>query len=169
MGKEKMPVVPVIQNQIIKHRGLFNFDTLLEGAPDWMGKHNYDFFQKAHSQKKKPGGGYLEATWVAERKVTEYVKFEISVDFWIRDISDVAVEKAGKTVKMSKGNVEITFSSKMVKDYDKRFSDVPGSFSHFLKEMYERYVIKAKLEALEDKLLFETQDLIEHMKKFLKR
>lgn len=172
MGKEKKNPIGVIGGQIIKHKGLFDFNGILKGIPGWLTQHGYDIIQKGHSQKQTGSGGYLEANWEATREVTEYVMFKIKVDIWLRDLNDVAVERNGKTVKMNKGNIEITFNSEMSKDYNHIFANKDGeatSFHKFIKEVYEKHVIKSKLSAMEDKLLIETQDLMEHAKTFLHR
>ncbi|MEA3378139.1 MAG: hypothetical protein U9Q69_00715 [Nanoarchaeota archaeon] len=169
MGKEKQRSIGIIEDQIIKHNGLFDFDAILKAIPVWYSKHNYNAMQKAHSQKKKGAGGYLEATWVGEREVTDYVKFVIKVDIWLRDYIDVAIEEKGETRKMNKGNLEITFNSVIEKDYQGIFISKREVEYKFIREMYEKYVIKKKLQNFETKLLNETQDLIRHIQKFLKR
>lgn len=171
MGKEKKNPIPVITGQIIRHKGLFDFNGLLKGIPGWMTQHGYSIMQKGHSQKQTGSGGYLEANWEALKEATEYVQFKIKVDIWLRDLNDVAVEKNGKAVKMNRGNIEITFNSEMSKDYNKIFATKDGeatAFHKFIRGIYEKHVIKSKLSAMEDKLLAETQSLMEHAKSFLR-
>lgn len=168
MGKEKQSKIGVMEGQIIKHKGLFDFDGFLKGIEEWFSLHKYDFFQKAHSQKKTSGGGYLEATWVGSREVTEYVKYTISIDIWLRDLNTVAIEENGETKKINKGNLEVTFNSAMEKDYQDYFSS-KGKFGKFIKEVYEKYIAKSKLQNFEDKLFFETKDFYDYLNKFLKR
>ncbi|MFH0798294.1 MAG: hypothetical protein V1906_02685 [Candidatus Woesearchaeota archaeon] len=171
MGKEKKNPIGVIGGQRIRHKGLFDFNGLMKGIPDWLTQHGYDIFQKGHSQKQTGSGGYLEANWEAFKETTEYVMFKVKVDIWLRDLNDVAVERNGKTVKMNKGNIEITFNSEMVKDYNKIFATKDGEikpFHKFIKEVYEKHVVKARLSALEDKLLIETQALMDHIRTFLR-
>jgi hypothetical protein len=170
MGKEKQRKIGVIASQIIKHKGIFNFNAILDAIPDWLSQHNYDYVQKGHAQKAKPSGGYFEGNWIAEKEVTEYVKFNISVDIWLRDLKDIAIEKNGKTEKSNKGNIEITFNSGMEKDYKKTFTNKKYQETEFLKlirEFYEKYVIKSKLSSYEEKIEAETQDFIEYIKTFL--
>ncbi|RME54431.1 hypothetical protein D6777_03840 [Candidatus Woesearchaeota archaeon] len=170
MGKEKKRKIGVIEGVIIKHKGFFDFNAIISEIPAWFKKHKYDNFQKGHSQKPTPGGGYFEGTWKAVKEVTDYVKFDITVDIWLRDMQDVAIEKEGKTIKANKGNIEITFNANMEKDYAKQFTNRKGEeteFLKFLRELYEKYVIKSKLSEYEDKLEYEAKDLIEHVKKHL--
>lgn len=167
MGKEKKRTIEVIEGQIIKHIGLFDFNGILDTINAWFSKHNYDFFQKGHSQKPKPAGAYFEGTWKGTKEVTEYVRFNLQIDIWLRDMQDVAIEKDGKTKKINKGNIEITFNSSMDKDYKDIFSNRKGEtteFYKFVREMYEKYIIKSNMSSYEDKLLDETQDFIEAIK-----
>ena len=172
MGKEKKNPIVVLQGNIIKHKGFLDFNGLIKGIPRWLTQHGYDVVQKGHSQKQTGSGGYLEANWEATREATDYVMFKIKVDIWLRDLNDVAVERNGKTVKMNRGNIEITFNSEMSKDYNKIFSNKEGEvteFNKFIREIYEKHIIKSKLSAMEDKLLLETQTLMEYVRTFLHR
>lgn len=170
MGKEKKRKIDVISGQIIKHNGIFDFKGILDAIPGWLSQHGYDYVQKGHSQKAKPSGGYFEGNWVATKEVTEYVRFNISVDIWLRDLKDIAIEKDGKTIKSNKGNIEITFNSSMDKDYKSTFTNRKYEETNFLKlirEFYEKYVIKSRLSSYEDKIEAETQDFIEYIKRYL--
>jgi hypothetical protein len=170
MGKEKKREIKEIEGLIIKHKGIFDFNGIINEIGSWFNKHKYDWYQKGHSQKPTPDGGYFEGEWVAEKEVTEYVKFKISVLIWLRGLQDIAIEKDGKTIKMNKGNIEITFNASMVKDYAGTFRNKKGEETEFLKfvrELYEKYVIKSKLSDFEDKVEDEGKDLIEHIRKHL--
>ncbi|MBU2589564.1 MAG: hypothetical protein KKA65_03115 [Nanoarchaeota archaeon] len=165
MGSEKFNPVVVVGNFVVKKSGILDFDKLFKAIPKWMKDYNYDPMEKSHSEKKTPTGIYIESSWKGSRKVTEYVKFIITVDVLLRDLTDVAVQDdKGKQVKRQKGRVELVFNAKMEKNYKKNINEDKGSLGNFFKMIYEKYVAKSELEKYEDKLYDETTDFIETLK-----
>ncbi len=171
MGKEKKIKISIVENYMLKKHGVFNFDKAFSAILPWLNKHKYDSIEKARMEKSGSTGKGLESEWVSERKVTDYVKFHLTVKIWLRDMTEVAMEKDGKKIKAHKGRVEFIFDSVMEKNYKGRFGDQKfdseKEFSMFLKEIYDKYVAKSKLSSFEDKLYEETFDLINLIKKNL--
>lgn len=172
MGKEKKTELKVVEHYLLKKHGLFNFDKGFSSIQSWLNSHDYDFIEKGRGEKVGSTGRGLESEWGASRKVTDYVEYNITIRVWLRDMTDIAVEKDGKTVKVNRGRLEIIFDSKMVKNYtDKygksKFNTRKGSFSNFLREIYEKYIASGMLGDYEDKLADETNDLIATVKSSL--
>lgn len=170
MGKEKKNVLNVLGTNIFKKHGVLDFNGLFTGIPQWLRLHSYDFFEKGRSEKVTSTGKYIESNWVAEREVTPYVKYKMKINILVRDLTDVAVEKHGKTIKMQRGRVEVDFKTEMEKNYMKdgrRRFNPEKEFQEILRVFYERYVAKQELSKQEDKLLLESQDFVKHIHQFL--
>jgi hypothetical protein len=164
MGKEKKNPISVVEQYLVKKHGLFQFEPAFKAISSWFKAHSYEFIEKGHSEKVGSTGRTVESNWVAERKITDYVKFNVKVDVWLRDMTDVAMEKDGKKIKMNRGRIEFIFNADMEKNYadkygESKFDEHKGTFSNFLKEIYEKYIIKSKLSGFEDKLYNEVVDL----------
>lgn len=160
MGKEKDLKIHVMSHVLRKH-GIYNFGAAHNAVKTWLRKHKYDFYEKKHYEKE-PKSKYMELIWVAERYVNDYVKFNIKVEIWMRNAKPV---EGGKM----QGRVEFIFNSDMEKNVDikgvKKFSTAEkGNFMDFIREFYEKYIIKSRLEDLETKLFEETKDLIENIR-----
>ncbi|MBI4448142.1 hypothetical protein HY643_04120 [Candidatus Woesearchaeota archaeon] len=164
MGKEKKNPIPVVEYLKIKKDGLFDYQELKNILRNWLLKFNYDFLEKKHDEKIMPTGKELVSEWGIMRKVSDYVKFNIEIEIRIRGMTTVMVEGKGK---MNKGWLEILFNANIEKNYMKKFSEEKGTFSHFTKEIYEKYIIKAQLKNYEDKLLYEVTELHNEMKESL--
>lgn len=160
MGKETKNPLTVIGNATIKKSGIMDFTGVQKAISEWFSRYAYEAINKSHTEKKTPTGTYMESSWKAKRKVTYYVYYEITVDIWLRDMTDVAVEEHGGKIKRQKGRLEIVINSKMQKDWLKKFSDTKGEFKYFLKLIFERFIIRKTLEKLEDQLFYETNDLM---------
>ena len=77
----------------------------------------------------------------------------------------IKIKKEDKEVSMNSGLVEMKFSAVLVKDYENKWEDHP--FWKFLRGIYDRYIIKSRIDGYEDKLTEETDELIAQSKSFL--
>lgn len=167
MGSEKSNPIIVVGDLVVKKSGILDFDGLFKAIKEWMERYNYEPMEKSHTEKKGSTGIYIESSWKGSRKVTEYVKFIITVDIFLRDLTDVAVQdEEGNQVKRQKGRLELVFNAKMQKNYKKNLSEEKKSFGHFMKMLYEKYIIRDKLDKYEDKLYDEVTDLVETLKEY---
>lgn len=168
MGKEKINPLPIVKSYTVKKAGTMDFAGLFKSIPKWLKQYKYDWRERSHAEKNTSTGKYLESSWKASRKVSFYVKYALQLDILMRDMTEVMVEMPdGKKLKRNKARLQLVFNSKLEKNYDDTFSEKKGSFTNFLKHVYERYIAKAALEKHEDKLFAETNDLIAELKKFL--
>lgn len=166
MGKEKYKEVYVVGDKqfygaTVFKKGIFDLEEMYKKFKDWFEKHHYHYNEKKQSAKTLPDGKEIKTEWIGERKVDEYVKFHIGFFVWIRRCTDVIVEtEAGKKEKMQKGEISIRFKGYMEKDYMKKWK------SEFFRQLYDRYIIKGRLEQMEGKIWFETNDLISMAKRY---
>lgn len=170
MGKEKKLVVGNYGPHLFKKHGIVDFNGLMAAIPQWLRTQGYDFMEKGRSEKSTSTGKYMESNWAAEREATSYVKYKFKINIWARDMTDVAVEKHGKTLKLQRGRIELDVKSEMEKNYPKdgrKTFNTDKKFQEILRIFYEKYVFKQQLSTLEDKLLFEHQDFVKFLQQYL--
>ena len=149
----------------IKNTGVFDFKDFYSFAYDWLRDEGYDVYEKKYSEKVSGDSKQLEIEWDADREVSDYFKFRINMYWLIMGMKSVEVQKEGQKIKMESGTVEIKFKSILVKDYEDRWENHP--FWKFLRGIYERYIIKSRIEEYQIKVLEETEELISQCKAFL--
>ncbi len=153
---ERMPVT------YVKHRGVFSHQQLVKGIQHWFGENKYTFH--AGKYKVKPNEAEYEVT--GERKVNEYVKFELSVRIWIRDMSEVEVVQDGEKRKMNEGAVQVEVTGSYDLDYAERFGG--SKFMQWLQDFYHKYVIRQTIEEVwEDDLYVKIVQLSNTIKEAL--
>ena len=170
MGKEKKLTMGVLGPVVFKKNGVADFNGLLAAIPKWLRTQGYDCLEKGRSEKSTSTGKTIESNWIAMKEVTAYVRYIIKINLFVRDLTDVAVEKHGKTVKMQRGRIELDFKSEYEKNYPrdgKKVFNTDKKYQEILRVFYERYVVKQQLTALDDKLLFESNDFVKHIQQFL--
>ena len=165
MGKEKTEEVYTHGGKIawirLKHSGLYDLEALLGAARGWFFGHKYYIIDNEHSEGVKSGGKEIRVLWTAMRDVTEYIRFKVEFEVMVLREIDVLVEENGKKTKKQQGDLEIRFRASIMKNYRKTFH---GAGKEFMRQMYEKYLIRRELKGYEDKLTNEGNELWEAMK-----
>jgi hypothetical protein len=150
----------------VKHTGIFNFKELYRILFEWLIDKGYDVNEKTYKEVVGGSGAKeIEIEWDAERKVTDYFKFNLKVEWHIIGMTSVEVEIDGSKEKMNKGQLEIKFKSVLLKDYRESWTSNP--FIKFLRTFYDKYLIKERLEQYEGKLIGDMEEMIAECKSFL--
>lgn len=149
----------------LKQSGIFDFKELYEFAFDWLITENYDVNEKKYSEKVSGDSKELEIDWEAFKKVSDYFRFVLKASWKITGLKKVKVKKGDKEVTMDSGVIEIRFECTLHKDYENRWEGNP--FWKFLRGIYDRYIIRNRIDEYEGKLIGEFTDFINQIKTFL--
>ncbi len=150
----------------IKHSGVFDFKETYRVLFEWLVDQGYDINEKSYKENIGAGGvKELEINWDATKKVSDYFQFEIIANWHIIGMSSVEVEIDGAKQKMNKGQFELEIKSVLLKDYEDKWSGKP--FVKFLRTVYDKYLIKERIEQYEGKLIGEMDEFVAQCKAFL--
>ena len=149
----------------LKHKGYWNFKDTYTMMYDWLKDWNYSVSEDLYKEVDD-GGKEIIINWTAEKKVTDYFKYEISIEWHILGMIDAEVEIEGKKKKMNKGELGLSIKATIIKDYDKRWEDKP--FHKFLRGLYENYIIKTAIKQYKDTLEDEVGELVSDTKAYLR-
>jgi len=141
MAEDFSVPIPIIRTPplIIRYKGVFDYEGMYKMMHAWLINKRYLFHENKYKDKvATPFGNEIEIAWTAEKKVTEFIKEIIKIEFHLWDHSEVEVIKDGRKVKMSKTRMEIKFFADMELDYMKKFNG--ESASPFVKELGKFYV-----------------------------
>jgi hypothetical protein len=146
--------------------GYWNYDETYKMLFNWLQGEGYNLVEDSYKEKLSGAGKEIIIGWTAGKKVTDYFKREIKVDWHILTMKDAEIELDGKKVKTNKGELEIKFTADIVKDYESRWEDKP--IHKFMRGLYENYIIRSTVEEHEDDLDAEVRVLIADLKAFLR-
>jgi hypothetical protein len=149
----------------IKQTGIFDFKSFYSFIYDWLMNEDYDVIEKSYNEKVMGESKDVDIEWSASKKVSDYFKFQIGITWKILGMKKTKVKKGEKEVTMDTGQVEIKFSGVLIKDYEGRWETNP--FSKFMRGVYDRYIIRTRINDYENKILGEVNELIEECKSFL--
>jgi len=149
----------------MKYTGIWNFGEVYRFIYDWFVDRGYKVVEKGYTEKIKADGKELEIRWEAKKKISDYFRFVIKANWLILGMTEIEAQKEGAKVKMNKGYIEIKFTAILEKDYEHRWENT--AFIKFLRGVYDRYIIRGRIDSYEDKLLEETDEVIAQAKSLL--
>lgn len=157
-------ISPVYEGKVV-HAGIFDFKTFYGYLYDFFTYYQYTVIEKKYSEKIKPEGKDVEIEWLCLRTISDYFRFRVKVVIRILGMVTVEVQREAIKTKRDKGEIEIKFSSALERDYEHKWETNP--VSKFLRGVYDKYIIKTRIEAYEDALAAEVDEAIAQVKSFL--
>ncbi len=156
----------LIYKEKLAQVGYWDYNEVYAMLYNWLKDHGYSLAEGFYKEKLSGGGKEIMISWEADKKVTDYFKYVIALDWHILGMKDAEVELDGKKVKTNKGELEIVFKGTIVRDYESRWEDKP--LHKFLRGAYENYIIRTTIDEYEDGLDEDTKNLISDLKAFLR-
>ncbi|MDP3026286.1 MAG: hypothetical protein Q8N63_01150 [Nanoarchaeota archaeon] len=149
----------------IKQKAIFHFKDFYGFTYDWLNGEGYKVVEKSYAEEITGDSKKVEIDWEAKKKISDYFRFVIQIKWMILGLKSVEVQREGKKLKMNSGQVELKITGVLVKDYEHRWEDRP--IWKFLRGVYDKYIVKSRIEDYEDKLKEEVEEFIAQTKAFL--
>lgn len=163
--KEKMVERDIVFEGKVRQRGIFDFKEFYRFCYSWLVDKEYFVLEKNYTEKVNPAGKEVEILWEARRKISDYFRFYLRVYWRILGMTDVEVEKDKIKMKMNKGYPEIKIRATLEKDYENRWEN--NAFLKFLRGVYDRYIIRGRIEEYEERIHEEADEFLAQAKSFL--
>ncbi len=104
----------------IRYSGEFNYEKLYRGIYDWFKDKLYEVTE-TYKHKMTGSGAEVELAFKGEKKVSEFMKWNIECETKIWGLNDVEVVREGKKQKINKGRLQITITFSVTLDYSAKF------------------------------------------------
>ncbi|MEM2768409.1 MAG: hypothetical protein QXL50_00590 [Candidatus Pacearchaeota archaeon] len=148
----------------VKYSGIFDFKNIYTLIFEWLSDMGYFVVEKEYSEKIKAEGKEIEIKWICTKKVTDYFRFIINVNWRIDNLQEIEITKE-KKIRTNKGNIEIKFSAILERDWQNKYEVSP--FHKFLRAVYEKYIIPNRIGQMEEKVTEEVLDIVNNIKAYL--
>ena len=157
-------ISPVYEGKIV-HSGVFDFKELYKFVYEWFNYYMYAVIEKKYSEKIKGEGKDVDVEWLCLRKISDYFRFRIKVTFRVIGMASVEVMREGEKVKKDKAEMEIKIASFLERDYEHKWEVNP--VTKFLRGIYDKYIIKTRVDAYEGSLASEVDEVLAQLKSYL--
>src|SRR3989344_95632 len=154
-----------VHNGKIKQEGIFNFKDFYEFLYDYLTDQNYDVVELKYVEKLKGESKDIEIIWIATKEVSDYFKFDIRVHWLIYGMKKIKAKREGEELIMDNGTMELRFDAWLVKDWENGWENRP--FWKFLRGVYDRFIVKSRVDDYGIKLWEESIEVINQAKSFL--
>src|SRR3990167_4354376 len=149
----------------IKQKSIFDLDELYKGLFRWFELYGYVLQELEYRDSVEGDSKHLEIKWKAEKEIDDYVMYVIRLNFLILGLQKVEVEENGAKVKKYTGDLEMNFYAFLAKDYKNKWSD--SGYSKVFRELYDKYIIKNRMEGIYKELYEELYKVMDEVKAFL--
>ena len=145
--------------------GIFNLADLYEGVKGWLdikgfGDETKNFLESNYSEKIQGDTKSLEIKWTGERKADTYFNFLINISILIVGLKELEVKQDTKNISANKGEITIRIDGILVKDPDNKMNPI-------IQKLYEKLIIKNRLEGYREDLYKLVYALHKTIKEFL--
>ncbi|MCL6500432.1 MAG: hypothetical protein K6T16_00125 [Candidatus Pacearchaeota archaeon] len=155
---------PVLEGKVV-HAGIFDFKEIYRFLYEWFISYDYLVMEKKYSEKITPEGKDIEIEWLCLRKISDYFRFRVKITIRIIRMTSVEVMRGDIKTKRDKGEIEIKFGSALERDYENKWESNP--ITKFFRGIYDKYIIKPRIDAYEDRLATEVEEVVAQAKAFL--
>ena len=129
-----------------------DFKDLYEFLFNLMDDEQYDVHESYYREIKKADSKNVELEWKCEKPVpgSNYFKFSISILWLLIALKKTKVKRGEQEVSMDSGTLDIFFTADLIKDPAGTWNK---PLMRYFKRIYERFIIKKRIEDYELKLL----------------
>lgn len=149
----------------LEHSGIFDFKGFYSYAHSWLKEERYGVVEEKYSEKVSGNTRDISVQWAGSKMLSDYFKVEIEVKFDVSKLSDVEVEIDGERKKSNKGKISIEIKGVLVLDPKGKWDN--SEFWRFMRDVYNKYVVPARVENKRDGIKKTVKNLKEELKSFL--
>lgn len=164
---ETMGEKETVFSSTIKYGGVFLFKDFYRFCYEWLKEETGmdPPSEVKYEEKLKGDEKDIIIEWEGEKELTDYFRFDTKIKFTIRDLKNVEVLQSGKKIKTNEGSVKIEIKGILVRDYKGKFE--MSGFRKFLRSIYEKWVIPARIEEYEGKIAGSCDEFLGQAKSYL--
>jgi len=150
----------------MKYGGIFDFKAFYKFCYDWIEDEiGIKMVEKKYEEKLAGDTKEIIIEWEEAKKLTDYFRFDMKVDFTVRKLKEVEINQGGKKIKTNNGDVKVKVKGILVRDYAGKFET--SAFNKFMRSIYEKWVITSRIGQFEDKIVGDCDGFLGQAKAYL--
>lgn len=151
----------------IKWSGVFDVGEFYIRLKQWFAQEGYgdelkNFKEIKFVQRVKQAGKEIEIKWIGEKNVSDYFAYAVTITIAASQLKDVEIQRNGKKLKMNSGSLDIRLFADFITNAKGKWKK--GSF---MKKLYERFVVKERMDSYKLDLYQKVYDLQDYIKEYL--
>jgi len=151
----------------LKQSGIFSFTDFYEFLYDTLMDENFEVYETKYAELKKgTDSKNVEINWRTEKAIpgSNYFKFIIGVRWLVLGLKKTKVKRGEQEITMDSGTIDIDFTADLIKDPNDNWEK---PFLSFIRKIYDKFIIRSRIEDYEAKLFEEINDILSQARAFL--
>ncbi len=146
----------------------YNQQHLYKFLMKWFTERHYDMLETDYAEKLVDGAKTYHFKWANEKRIAEFTKIIIKVEFNAK-AEDVVLESSKGKRKAQKGEVVVKFKGFINKDVEDEhtLSKKPPEAA-LLGAIYEKFIAKRRMARYEDQLKEDLDAIMKDLRTYLK-
>jgi len=151
----------------VRSKGIYEFEEFYKFCYNWLRDEMNltTFSEDKYSEKLTGDVKNVDIEWTGHRDITDYFRIKVKVKFVIKAMSQVKIKRGGIDVDANKGDMEITVTGILVKDYQSKFE--MSAFRKFLRAFYEKYIILSVVKEFKGRIVTDCDEFLNQAKAYL--
>ena len=152
----------ITRDLIVQQEAKFNFEDLYDTLKSHLEKLKYTVTEKEYKDIIKEKTNF-KIKWKTEKRMSDYIRFKIDIKLKGKNTTTIQTKQG----QMTQGTITIEFESYIERDYEDIYTKNP--FLSFLRAVYDKFVIRNKMESYQTELKDQTYEVFNLSKNFLKQ
>ncbi|MBS3093713.1 hypothetical protein J4456_03995 [Candidatus Pacearchaeota archaeon] len=148
----------------LKQTGIVSYKDIYEYMYHMFMDDGYDVIETRYSEVNRGDSKNVEIMWTMSKTISSYFKFQISLFFLVAGLKKVTIKKDGQDVQAESATIEMDFTGTLTKDYNNEWE---SGIMKILRDIYDKYIIKNRIEDYESKLNDDVQEFLAQIKAFM--
>ena len=150
----------------VKYNGIFSFQDFYNFCYRWLTEETgLTIFENKYEEKLTGDSKDIQIKWTGVKKLTDYFRFDIIVEFRILGLTKVEITQNGTKIETNKGSVQIKVKGIIVRDYEGKFETT--AFKKFLRSIYEKWIITSRINEFQAKIIGDSDEFLSQAKAYL--
>ncbi len=155
----------VIDQLKLAYEGLFDFSELYRLIDGFFFDRSYDNMEVMNQEQVTSAGKQVRIILEPEKGITDYFKLVIRIRLYGTDLKEVEVEKEKAKLRLSHGQLKITFDGYVISDRNSKWENSP--FLWLIRVLGDKFIFREHYDKAEKWLINDVEDLQQKIKSFL--
>ncbi len=155
----------LVDGKEVQYEGLFDLSGLFKAIDDFFRERGYDRLETQNYEEVYETGRQITIELLPYKKLNDYVKMEIRIYAFFKNLKEKIVEVDGVKRKLHHGRAELWFDANLYTDFEHRWEN--RVLLYFLRTITDKYIRRSQTNLAEEYCIKDCWDVIDLVKSFL--
>jgi len=155
----------LVDGKQVQYEGLFDLAGLFKAIDDFFRERGYDRMETKNFEEVSESGRQITIELLPYKKPNDYLKMEIRIYAFFKNLTERIVEIDGVKRKLFHGRAELWFDANLYTDFEHRWED--RVLLYFIRTITDKYIKRTQTHLVEELCIKDCWDAIDLVKSYL--